>query len=1404
MDKSKLFGLVMALILLVSLIGIVPGIAGAAINVPPVAQAGPDQAVHETYTYTGTDVLLGDYPMVTLDGSGSYDQNGDGLSYEWTFIDAPTGSSFSGQVYMTETGTFTPDLAGRYEIELVVTDDGVPPYSNLQAGQVETVVVIAGATWFVAMNGNDGWTGTAYQFVPTTTTGPLGTITEAIARADNGDRILVGPTTGTTHYGGSDPNIEENINIDKWLTVQSLEGAEETVIDVSDQVGMSQVVLITANQAGLGFQWGPMGAVVFGCEGHGFTVRGACTGIRAELSDFVYIHDNSVDLNECCCDETGIEVAFCKMPVVDENWVVLRCAGLGTGIICANCPTSAWGGAQVTDNRVIVETDVTAEGIILINCPKAYVGPESSARGNVIDVRAGVSCTAIGIGLYNGCNLSVVEGNDLLDDDSPGEYTWGEWGVFAEGDCCAAAIGIEAKNSLAITIRNNKVDVLATTVSGYMGGLLAVGIHTSNCPSYLASTTTVDLNLVDVKGSANAEVYAAGDSFFTGVQSLGADEVDNLQSMLDEVTGGQLSVAQAGALVLGIADCGSDLIDVVGNTVSADGDVVLTSAGEVAVGDAGALTFGIAVMCSVAPDVLTNHVVMADADVDATVTAENLNPIGLGQGLAIGMGITVAFCPPDPAHGLAATIIGNDPVMASGDVVSVVQAIAGQPAVAADSADSVIERLDSDVLSVVYDVIHQTAESDEIDVQVKGDPGALFLTIADGGALAIGVGIAALMSDGVQIIGNGAMNGVMGQATVDQDVYAIEWIDGWDAFAAGGGVALGIGILDVLCAPTNISDNYGVSGSGNANVNAESAEMIGFPMAWAMADSCAYGVGLGILAIGGVTAAQAEEVDPDSFLPTTAYVMRNQVVQATGVAEVLTQAFDRVPDGDAFAYGDAVGVAGGIVVMCHWCPEIVDNIVEADASGKADVYAMAISTIDPQALGVGNGIAIGIATIKCPGAEIMGNQVNARGYGEGIVASVENMMIVAPQMWAIADGSTKGVGIGILVAMSSMAMVSDNTAMGIGDCDVTVIALQFEPLQEAFAWALGLGMGKGIVVAFQCCACVKESNVFEAGSNVVVSGEAIGDYAHECSLGSAIAIDASIIMVPHGLAFNYNDMPGEVGSSLAINLVPLPALVVDWGMLALGSDVDARYNWWGDPTGPSGFGPGLGQAIHWCVFCTRVEFEPWLWDFHAPMLENHIGKFGFAICMDRCWNTFSTPIALDDTVDTWGELVNFSPGLIPGETVGAAVEWNGSEWVAAGELTPLKGIYVFVIEPTCAILLASADDSWPTRSLSGGWNLVGPNPPFCDYGMEVYAALRSIEETSGGLPGYTQIISPPVSGQDSWYWVPGMSGPGDSPWMTNGKAYWVWMENPDILVGFGFTPIELYPCGVWHCPSPCR
>jgi len=92
-------------------------------NTIPVANAGSDQ-----YLNVGTRVLL--------DGSASRDEDGDTLSYSWTLIEKPTGSSISLSLSETRSPFFTPDLEGDYLIKLVVNDgssNSEPDYVSITA-----------------------------------------------------------------------------------------------------------------------------------------------------------------------------------------------------------------------------------------------------------------------------------------------------------------------------------------------------------------------------------------------------------------------------------------------------------------------------------------------------------------------------------------------------------------------------------------------------------------------------------------------------------------------------------------------------------------------------------------------------------------------------------------------------------------------------------------------------------------------------------------------------------------------------------------------------------------------------------------------------------------------------------------------------------------------------------------------------------------------------------------------------------------------------------------------------------------------------------------------------------------------------------------------------------------------
>jgi len=89
-------------------------------NKAPVADAGDDQVIIEIGT------------VVQLDGSGSYDLDGDPLAYEWTIIQKPLDSTTELSNKYAVNPTFVADTHGDYVIELVVSD----PYSSSESDSV--------------------------------------------------------------------------------------------------------------------------------------------------------------------------------------------------------------------------------------------------------------------------------------------------------------------------------------------------------------------------------------------------------------------------------------------------------------------------------------------------------------------------------------------------------------------------------------------------------------------------------------------------------------------------------------------------------------------------------------------------------------------------------------------------------------------------------------------------------------------------------------------------------------------------------------------------------------------------------------------------------------------------------------------------------------------------------------------------------------------------------------------------------------------------------------------------------------------------------------------------------------------------------------------------------------------
>jgi RHS repeat-associated protein len=92
------------------IVGIGQLITGQLGNIAPIADAGPDRSL-----------TLGQ--AASLDGTGSSDADGDTLTYQWTLIAQPGGSTASLLNDTQPIATLTPGVVGEYVVQLIV-DDG--------------------------------------------------------------------------------------------------------------------------------------------------------------------------------------------------------------------------------------------------------------------------------------------------------------------------------------------------------------------------------------------------------------------------------------------------------------------------------------------------------------------------------------------------------------------------------------------------------------------------------------------------------------------------------------------------------------------------------------------------------------------------------------------------------------------------------------------------------------------------------------------------------------------------------------------------------------------------------------------------------------------------------------------------------------------------------------------------------------------------------------------------------------------------------------------------------------------------------------------------------------------------------------------------------------------------------
>lgn len=178
-------------------------------NTVPIALAGSNQTVVAGH-------------QVNLDGSGSYDADGDALSYQWQFADKPPASLAALSDTRVAAPNFTADIPGEYTLNLTVSDGA--------ASAIGQVVITA----------------TPKEYTLSYSAGPGGTLTgdahQTVPEGNDGSLVTAVPDTGFSFFqwndGLTDPaRIDLDIDQDLTLSAQfktSLTQPENLTVNTGD------------------------------------------------------------------------------------------------------------------------------------------------------------------------------------------------------------------------------------------------------------------------------------------------------------------------------------------------------------------------------------------------------------------------------------------------------------------------------------------------------------------------------------------------------------------------------------------------------------------------------------------------------------------------------------------------------------------------------------------------------------------------------------------------------------------------------------------------------------------------------------------------------------------------------------------------------------------------------------------------------------------------------------------------------------------------------------------------------------------------------------------------------------------------------------------------------------------
>ncbi|MFC2008223.1 right-handed parallel beta-helix repeat-containing protein [Chloroflexota bacterium] len=265
----------------------------------------------------------------------------------------------------------------------------------------------------------------------------------------------------------------------------------------------------------------------------------------------------------------------------------------------------------------------------------------------------------------------------------------------------------------------------------------------------------------------------------------------------------------------------------------------------------------------------------------------------------------------------------------------------------------------------------------------------------------------------------------------------------------------------------------------------------------------------------------------------------------------------------------------------------------------------------------------------------------------------------------------------------------------------------------------------------------------------------------------------------------YNDIYDNTGYSIRL----------DTGVGDEYTEIDCKYNWYGDASGPSYTAltgakvtksnpNGTGDPIY-----DRVVYYPWLHKSRADVVADNVSYQTSTMKLVSGWNTLSTPVKLIAAADSVDELIP------SGMTIGYYYDGGWQQITSGYVLNPCDAVYAKMSAVTYAQLKFDAGAfNAPSKDLAAGWNLMSL-AYLSSSGKTDLATVASVAKTAANLPGYAQLVSPSLNAtQTDMYGTAGTSwayayGEATANSCYAGLGYWVYMQNAATLAGFEITPI---------------